>query len=128
MFTLDQINDIHERLGKQATLPEYLKALKAIGVDRYDSFITDGHSEYFGKDNQKVVSPQVHKGLTIANTSNREGLLKHLSLHNEGKTDYLEMSLGLADSGTEKWSFDTNKMTITYYDKEGREMLVEAIG
>jgi uncharacterized protein YbcV (DUF1398 family) len=127
MFTLDQINDIHERLGKQATLPEYLRALKAIGVDTYDSFITDGHSEYFGKDNQKVVSSPVHKKLTIANTSNQESLLKHLSLHNQGKTDYMEMSQGLADSGTEKWSFDTSKMTITYYDKEGREMLVEAV-
>jgi uncharacterized protein YbcV (DUF1398 family) len=83
MFTLDQINDIHKRLGKQTALPEYLKALKAIGVDIYDSFITDGHSEYFGKDNQKVVSPPVHKTLTIANKSNREGLLKHLSLHNK---------------------------------------------
>lgn len=31
MFTLEQINDIHERLGKQATLPEYLLVLKAIG-------------------------------------------------------------------------------------------------
>ena len=39
MFTLDQINDIHERLGRRATLPEYLKALHAIGVDTYDSFI-----------------------------------------------------------------------------------------
>ena len=39
MFTLDQINDIHERLGKQATLPQYLQALKSIGVDKYDSFI-----------------------------------------------------------------------------------------
>lgn len=128
MFTLDQINEIHERLGKQATLPEYLLALKAIGVDKYDSFITDGHSEYFGKDNQKIVSLPVHKKLIIANTSNREDLLKHLSLHNQGKTDYLEMSRGLADSGTERWSFDTSKMTITYSDKEGQEMLVEAIG
>ena len=127
MFTLDQINDIHERLGKQATLPEYLKALKVIGVDHYESFITDGHSEYFGKDNKKVVSPPVHKTLTIADAGNREELLKHLNLHSEGKADYLEMSRGLADSGTEKWSFDTSRMTITYYDKEGGEMLVEPI-
>jgi|SRR5688572_23272874 len=127
MFTLDQINDVHDRLGKQTTLPEYLQALKAIGVEKYDSFITDGHSEYFGKENQKLVSPPEHKKLTIANASHREGLLKHLSLHNKGKTDYLEMSQGLADCGTEKWSFDTSKMTITYYDKEGSEMLVEAI-
>ncbi len=127
MFTLDQVNDIHKRLGKQKTLPEYLSALNSIGVYKYDSFISDGHSEYFGKDNQKVISEPVHKNLTIANTSNREGLLKHLNLHNQGQTDYLEMSRGLADSGIEKWSFDTSKMTITYFDIDGRDLLVEAI-
>ena len=127
MFTLDQINDIHERLGRQATLPQYLQALKSIGVEKYDSFITDGHSEYYGVDNQKVVSPPAHEKFTIGKTSNREGLLKHLNLHNQGKTNYVEMSKGLADSGIEKWTFDTHKMTITYYDKDGHRMLVETI-
>jgi uncharacterized protein YbcV (DUF1398 family) len=127
VFTLDQINDIHERLGKQATLPQYLQALKAIGVDKYDSFIADGHSEYYGNESQKVVSPPVHEKFTIAKTSNREGLLRHLNLHNQGKTNYVEMSRGLADSGIEKWTFDTSKMTITYIDIDGRKMFVEAI-
>jgi uncharacterized protein YbcV (DUF1398 family) len=127
MFTLDQINDIHERLGKQATLPQYLQALKKIGVEKYDSFISDGHSEYFGSDSQKVVSPPLHEKLPIAKTSRREGLLKHLNLHNQGKTNYLEMSKGLADSGIERWSFDTSKMTITYIDIEGHRILVETI-
>jgi len=127
MFTLDQIKKVHERLGKQRTLPDYLQALKTIGVDKYDSFIADGHSEYFGKDNQKIVSPPAHDRLTITNTISREGLLKHLNLHAQGKTNYWEMSQGLADNGIEKWSFDTNEMTITYYDVEGREILVEAI-
>jgi uncharacterized protein YbcV (DUF1398 family) len=127
MFTLEQINDIHDRLGNAATLSQYLKALKDIGVDKYDSLITDGHSEYFGEGSHKVVSPPVHEKLSIAKTSNRESLLKHLDLHNQGKTNYLEMSKGLADSGIEKWTFDTNKMTITYYDKGGNEILIEAI-
>ena len=127
MFTLDQINEIHKRLGKQTTLSKYLQALKAIGISKCDSFITDGHSEYFGINNQKIVSPPAHKKLTIAAISNREYLLKHLSVHEQGKTDYLKMSQGLAESGTEKWSFDTAKMTITYYDKKGNELLVEAI-
>jgi uncharacterized protein YbcV (DUF1398 family) len=127
MFTLEQINDIHNRLGNAETLPQYLEALKKIGVDKYDSFITDGHSEYFGKDDHKVASPPVHEKLSIAETSNRKRFLNHLNLHNEGKTNYLEMSKGLADSGIEKWTFDTNKMIITYYDKYGNEMLVEAI-
>jgi len=127
MFTLEQINDIHDRLGEAETLPQYLEALKNIGVDKYDSFITDGHSEYFGKGDHKVVSPAVHENLSIAETSNRESFLKHLKLHSEGKTNYLEMSKGLADSGIEKWTFDTNKMTIAYYDRDGNEILVEAI-
>ena len=58
MFTLEQINKIHDGLGKAETLSQYLEALKNIGVDKYDSFITDGHSEYFGKHGHKVVSPQ----------------------------------------------------------------------
>jgi uncharacterized protein YbcV (DUF1398 family) len=127
MFTLEQINAIHERLGKQATLPQYLQALNAIGVDKYDSFIIDGHSEYYGKNNHKVVSPPVHEKFTIAKTSNREGLLKHLNLHNRGETNYFEMSKGLADSGIDKWTFDTSKMTITYYDSEGHRLLIETI-
>ena len=127
MFTLEQINHIHDRLGNAETLSQYLEALKSIGIDYYDSFITDGHSEYFGKDGHIVVSPPVHEKLSIAETSKRENFLKHLDLHNQGKTNYLEMSEGLADSGIEKWTFDTNKMTVTYYDKDGTEMLVEVI-
>jgi uncharacterized protein YbcV (DUF1398 family) len=69
----------------------------------------------------------VHEKLSIAETSDRESFLQHLNLHSQGKTNYLEMSKGFADSGMEKWTFDTNKMTITYYDKSGNEILVQAI-
>ena len=127
MFTLDQINDIHTRLGKQASLPDYLRALNEIGVDIQDSFITDGHSEYHGADKQKLVSAPEHEKLTVADISNREGLLIHLNLHEQGKTDYLQMSQGLADSGIEKWTFDSRQMTIAYYDKAGNELLLEDI-
>ena len=37
------------------------------------------------------------------------------------------MSKGLAQSGIEKWTVDTGTMTMTFYDKTGREMLVEQI-
>jgi uncharacterized protein YbcV (DUF1398 family) len=127
MFTLDQINDLHSRLGKQTALPEYLKALRAIGVTKYDSFVADGHSEYYGTDSQKLITPPVHEVLAIANTGSQEGMKKHLSLHEQGKTSYIEMSQGLAESGIEKWSFDTIKMTIAYKDKQGVDMLVEAL-
>lgn len=127
MFTLEQIDDIHDRLGRQDTLGQYLQALNAIGVERSDSFIADGHSEHFGKGNETVVTPPTHEVLAIAGTSSRNGLVEHLARHSQGKTSYVEMSKGLADSGVEKWSFDTSALTIAYYDKAGNELLVEAV-
>ena len=127
MFTLNQIDEIHSTLGKRASLPDYLQALNAIGVIRYDSFITDGHSEYYGADKHKLISPPTHEKLTIAEISNLEGLMIHLNLHEQGKTDYFQMSQGLADSGIEKWTFDTEQMTIAYYDLAGNALLIEDI-
>ena len=127
MFTLEQIDDIHDRFGRQDTLVQYLRALNAIGVERSDSFMVDGHSEYFGKGSETVVTPPTHAVLTIAGTSSRDGLVEHLGLHSQGKTSYVEMSKGLAESGVEKWSFDTGALTIAYYDKAGNELLVEAV-
>ena len=127
MFTLEQIDDIHDRLGSQDTLVQYLQALNAIGVERTDSFIADGHSEHFGQGGEKVVTPPAHEVLTIAGTSSRDGLVEALALHGQGKTSYAEMSKALAGSGVEKWSFDTNALTIAYYDKTGNELLVEAV-
>jgi uncharacterized protein YbcV (DUF1398 family) len=37
------------------------------------------------------------------------------------------MSKGLAQSGIEKWTVDAVRMTVTFYDKAGREMLIEQI-
>ena len=48
-----------------------------------------------------MISPLEHEELKIAETSNREDFLKHLDLHSQGKTSYLEMSRGLATTGRE---------------------------
>ena len=69
----------------------------------------------------------VHEVLPVAETSQRETFLQHLRRHELGQTTYLEMSRGLAQSGIEKWTVDTGRMTMTFYDKAGREMLVEQI-
>ena len=126
-FTIEQINDIHDRLGNANTLADYVRALKTIGINKYDSYLTDGHSEYFGVQGHKVISPPAHDKLSIAATSNKENFLKHLKLHEQGKTSYVEMSQGLAESGVEKWTVDTNQMTMIFYDKAGHAMLVENI-
>ncbi len=105
-----------------------MRALKALGVERYDSYLADGHSEYFGHGGHRVVSPPVHEVLPVAEIGQHERFLQHLRRHELRQTTYLEMSRGLAQSGTEKWTVDTGGMTMTFYDKAGNEMLVEQIG
>ncbi len=72
MFTIEHINDLHTRLGSARTLPEYVRTLKALGVERYDCYLADGHSEYIladghseyiGQGDHRVVSPPVHEVL-----------------------------------------------------------------
>ncbi|MGB9253394.1 MAG: DUF1398 family protein, partial [Candidatus Korobacteraceae bacterium] len=104
MFTIEQIDEIHDRLGSARTFAEYVRALKALGVERYESYLADGHSEYFGRGGHKVVSPPVHEVLSVAETSQRENFLEHLGLHERRETTYLEMSRGLVESGIEKWT------------------------
>jgi len=127
MFTIEQINELHARLGNARTLPEYVRALKALGVERCDSYLADGHSEYYGQGGHRVVSPPAHEVLAVAETGQRETFLQHLRRHELRQTTYLEMSRGLAQSGIEKWTVDTGRMTMTFYDKAGIEMLIEQI-
>jgi uncharacterized protein YbcV (DUF1398 family) len=127
VFTVERINDLHARVGSAKTFPEYVRGLKALGVERSDSYLCDRHTEYFGQGGHKVVSPAMHELLRVAQTSQRETFLEHLRRHERRQTNYLEMSRGLAESGLEKSTVDTGRMTMTFYDKAGREMLVEPI-
>lgn len=122
MFTIDQINEIHDTLGKATTLPAYLNALKDIGVEQSVSFVTDGHTEHHGADGYVVSTPPAHERFTIADVSDRTMMTEALK-----ETDYVKMSMALAGSGIEKWIFDTHALTITYLDKAGNALLEEDI-
>jgi len=127
MFTVEQIEELHGRLGNAETLSEYVRALADLGVERYESFVSDGHSEYFGHDAQRVSSVAVHDVLPVAGDSDRDAFLDQLRRHELGETSYLEMSEGLADSGVERWTVDTQAMTMTFHDRSGCVLLVEPI-
>ena len=127
MFTIEQIDELHDRLGKAETLVDYVGSLAALGVVRYDSFVADGHSEYVGLAAERVVSPPAHEALTVAEDSDRQAFVDHLRRHERGETGYLEMSKGLADSGVQKWTVDTHAMTMTFYDRTGVALLVEKV-
>lgn len=127
VFTIADVDEVHDRLGAADTLPEYLRELNAIGVAKADSFPSDGHSEYIGEDGYKVVGSATHETLAVAEVASPDQLRHHLQRHNRGETSYVEMSKGLAASGIAKWTFDTKRMTISYWDSAGDDVLVEDI-
>jgi len=127
MFTLQQVNEIHDRLGSASTLKAYLEALRSVGVVASDSYLTDGHTVHRGADGYEVVTEPAHEVFEIATTSDRDAALEQLRLAEAGEASYVEMSRGLAAAGVEKWTFDTAALTITYYDRAGTVLLSESV-
>ncbi|ODU07407.1 MAG: hypothetical protein ABS81_01235 [Pseudonocardia sp. SCN 72-86] len=128
MFCLEDITRIHDELGSADTLPEYLRALRDIGVRHYDSFITDGHSEYHSVDGRTLASDPAHSTFPVGDTCDRDAVLAYMTLVEQGGVGYEQMSQRLAELGMEKWTFDTVDLTITYSDKTGRALLSEQVG
>jgi uncharacterized protein YbcV (DUF1398 family) len=127
VFTIEQIEELHERLGSAETLPQYVQSVAALGVVSYSSFVSDGHSEYLGTDGERVVSGAAHGLLAVAEESDGDKFLHHLGRHERGETSYVEMSSGLAESGVDRWTVDTHSMTMTVYDRSGNVLLVRQI-
>jgi hypothetical protein len=50
-----------------------------------------------------------------------------LKKHQQGQTDYSTFCNDCAKSGIDKWVICMDKMTCTYYDKAGNEILIEDI-
>ena len=110
-----------------ADFPNYVQELIQLGLIKYDNFVTDGHAEYFGKDNFKINSQVKYATKKIAEESSAEQLKHIISIHQQGQTDYLTFCQQAADAGVEKWTTDTEKMLCIYYDLAGNQLLAEPI-
>lgn len=127
MFTLEQVRDAHSKVKSGADFPKYIQDLKKIGVKHYESFVTDGHTDYYGENDYKTSSPKKYDALTIVQNSNVEQFKKDLKAHQRGETDYLTFCNDCAKSGVEKWVVNITEMTCTYFDRAGNDLLVEQI-
>ncbi len=127
MFTVEQIKAAHSKVKSGADFPAYIQDIKKMGVTYYETYVTDGHTDYFGANNFKTSAPAKYNPLTIAETSNTDQFKVDLKNHQQGKTDYPTFCSDCATSGIEKWAVCMDKMTCTYYDLANNELLVEAI-
>jgi uncharacterized protein YbcV (DUF1398 family) len=127
MFTAEQIKAAHSKVKSGADFPSYVKEIKALGVTHYEAYVADGHINYHGANGHTAKVPAKYEPLAIADTSQGDAFKAELIAHQQGKTDFLTFIKMCATFGIEKWEIRMDKMTCTYFDKAGNEILVEAI-
>lgn len=127
MFIVEQIKAAHSKVKSGADFPAYIQDIKKLGVTYYETFVSNGNSDYYGANEHKVLTGARYDALTIAENSNPEQFKADLKAHQQGKTNFPTFCKDCAKSGIEKWVICMDKMTCTYYDKAGKEILVEEI-
>jgi uncharacterized protein YbcV (DUF1398 family) len=128
MFTTEQIKAAHSKVKSGADFPAYIQDIKKLGVTYYETFVADGHTNYYGANDYKTTSPaKKYEPLAIADECNKDQFKSDLKEHQQGKTDYPTFIRMSAKMGIEKWTVCMEKMTCTYFDKMGNEILVEEI-
>lgn len=127
MFTVEQIKAAHSKVKSGADFPSYIKEIKDLGVTHYEAYVTDGHIDYHGANHYSAKVPAKYEPLPIGDEPMKEQFKAELIMHQQGKTDFLTFIKMCAQFGIEKWQICMDKMTCTYYDKAGYEILVERI-
>jgi len=127
MFTINQINEAHSNEKGKVKFPVYVKEIMKLGVTRYETYVEDGHTTYFGKNSFKIVSEPIYESLSVSDQPDKSQFVHDLKDHQQGGKDYLAFCSDCAKSGVEKWVVDVSKMTCTYYDKAGNEIFDEKI-
>jgi uncharacterized protein YbcV (DUF1398 family) len=127
MFSIDQIKEAHAKVKSGADFPAYVQDLIKLGIASYITYVSDGHTRYFGKENYSIQSDARYPPMKLAKKSDQERFRYCLKIHQEGQTDYPTFCKDAAATGVEKWVTDLDKMTCTYFDLSGNKMLVEKI-
>ena len=127
MFTVEQIKAAHSKVRSGVDFPAYIQDIKQLGITFYETFVIDGHTDYYGANDYKTSSMARYEALTIATMTNTDQFKVDLKAHQQGKTDYQTFIRMCASFGIEKWAVCMDKMTCTYYDKAGNEILIEQI-
>lgn len=127
MFTIQQIKEAHSKVKSGADFSNLVQDFINLGIVRYDSFVIDGHKKYSGKDGEYIAGDAMYPELEVSTKSDEEQFKHYLKIHQQGQTDYFTFCKHAAETGVEKWTVDTTKMTCTYYDKDGNNMLEENI-
>lgn len=126
MFTLEQLHEARGRVKSGADFPALVQTFIRLGVHRYTTWLTDGHTDYEGAE-QRLSSPAGHAPLPIAGRLDRAHFIACMKHHQQGGSDYPTICNEARACGVQRWVVDTEAMTCTYFTPGGEVVLVEHI-
>ena len=126
-FTIAQIEQEHEKVKTGADFPQYIQAIKKLGVAEFVTHVSDSHTQYFGNNGHQLSSKAQYEPLVVAAVSHKKKFAKYLKMHQAGQTDYFSFCKHCAETGIDKWIVNLSLMTCSYYDQKDRLILTEPI-
>ncbi|PRB06146.1 phage envelope protein [Chryseobacterium sp. MYb7] len=126
-FTIENIKAEHQKVKSGADFPQYIQAIKALGVSHYKAYVSDGNTEYFNNQNESVQTGRKYDTLTVSDTLNLDHFKTRLKLHQQGGTDYMTFCKDCAENGIKGWTMDLHVMTCTYFDQNETDVLAEQV-
>ena len=127
MFTKEQLDEKFSQVRTGADFPVLAMNLKKIGVTYYETKMENGQSVFHGKNDYELITEPNYKPIVVSDKVNLEQLKADIANHQQGKSDYFEISNQSANNGIEKWAVCLTSMTCTYIDKAGNKVWVENI-
>jgi len=126
-FTIAQIEQEHEKVKSGADFPQYIQAIKKLGVEEFVTHVSDSHTQYYGRNGHQLSSNAKYEPLVVAAVSHKKKFTKYLKMHQAGQTDYLSFCRHCAETGIDRWIVNLSLMTCTYYDQKDQLILTESI-
>jgi uncharacterized protein YbcV (DUF1398 family) len=127
MFTIQEITAAHRKVKSGADFPAYIQDIKKLGVTQYETFVDDGHTNYYGQNEHSTSTLARYAVLPVSEEVNAAQFKIDLKAHQQGLTNYDSFIRSCAKFGIARWIVRIHEMTCTYYDKKGNEILVEEI-
>lgn len=127
MFTIEQIKAAHAQVKSGADFPKYVQDLVSLGVNGYETRVSNVQVHYSGENGYSVLSSPGSELLDVSPVSDAARFKACLKAHQAGNTNFPTFRKECAETGVEKWIVDTIKRTCTYYDRAGQVVLEEQI-
>lgn len=129
MSQINQIANIIKQSKENGwPYPKTFAALKEAGVTSYEVKLANYEATYFCPAGEwQERAPQGYQSLEIAESFSQQAVKEALARHQQSQTTYVEWLAETAAGGVSHYRVDMAERTVTYYDKDERNSVVERV-